>query len=139
MLVVLDTNILIAFSITNRPPITHLRDAWLTGELDIAVTETLIEEYTRVTLYKHLAKYFRGTERQERVSELYDFGVLIEIAEPYPKAPDPDDRYLFAMLEHPLVVALVTGDKALLGLGSFGGKPILSPAAFVQRVLDARG
>ncbi len=139
MLVVLDTNILIAFSITNRPPITHIRDAWLTGKLDIAVTETLIEEYTRVTGYKHLARYFEGAERQERISELYDFGVLIEIAEPYPDAPDLDDRYLFAMLEHPLVVALVTGDKALLGLESFGGKPILGPAAFVQRVLNAQG
>ena len=139
MLVVLDTNILIAFSITNRPPITHLRDAWLTGELDIAVTETLLEEYTRVTSYKHLAKYFAGVERQERITELYEFGILIEIAEPYPQAPDPDDSYLFAMLGHPLVAALVTGDKALLGLESFEGKPILSPAAFVQRVLGERG
>ena len=138
MLVILDTNILITFSISNRPPISHIRDAWLTGELDIAVTDTLIAEYTRVTGYKHLARFFVGTERQERVSELYDFGIPVEITQPYPQAPDPDDSYLFAMLGHPLVAALVTGDKALLRVGAFGGKPILSPAAFVEQYLEGR-
>lgn len=135
MLVIFDTNVLIAFAITNRPPIQHLKDAWLTGEIDVAISNVLIEEYTRVTAYKHLSKYFVGTERQARINDLIDLGIPVNITEPYPNAPDPDDNYLFAMLEHPQVIALVSGDKALLNITSFNSKPILSPAAFVEQYL----
>ncbi len=131
MLVILDTNILITFSITNHPPIKLIREAWLTGTIEIAITEELIAEYSRVTGYKHLTRYFKDNERQERIDELYDFAITIEINEPYPEAPDPEDNYLFAMLEHPQVECLVTGDKALLKLQSYSNKLILSPAAFV--------
>lgn len=132
MLVILDTNILITFSITNHAPIKLIREAWLTGKLEIAMTDELIAEYTRVTSYKHLAKYFQGDERQDRIDDFCEFGIPISISEPYPEAPDPGDKYLFAMLEHPQVACLVTGDKALLKLESYQGKPILSPAEFVQ-------
>ncbi len=107
----------------------------MAGEIDVAITDILMAEYTRVMGYKHLAKYFQGTERQDRIDDLYNLGILIDIVEPYPSAPDPDDRYLFAMLEHPLVTALVTGDKALLQLENHIAKPILSPVNFVKLYL----
>jgi len=131
MRVVLDNNILITFSISDNPPIKLIREAWLASKFELVICQELIAEYERVSAYKHLERYFIGNEREKRISDLYDFGSLIEISKPYPESPDPGDDYLFAMLAHPAVDLLVTGDKALLKEKSFDGKPIISAKDFV--------
>ncbi len=47
--------------------------------------------------------------------------------------PDPDDLPVLGTLAAAGADCLVTGDKALLELGSFAGHPILSPRQFLER------
>ena len=51
---------------------------------------------------------------------------------PHPDFRDPKDRYLLAMLRDSDADALVTGDKALLALSSYNGKPVLTPGEFMR-------
>ena len=53
------------------------------------------------------------------------------MTKPFPEFGDPKDRYLLAMLRDSDAEALVTGDKALLVLDDFEGRPIISPADFL--------
>lgn len=54
--------------------------------------------------------------------------------QPFPEFGDPKDRYLLAMLKGSDAEALVTGDGALLELGAFENKLILTPADFLIRL-----
>lgn len=53
---------------------------------------------------------------------------------PHPNFSDPKDRYLLAMLRDSDAELLVTGNKVLLAVEHFEGKPILLPAAFLAHL-----
>ena len=109
----------------------RLSQAWREDTFELLVCTDLLEEFTDVSQRPHLAPLFAG-EGLEFATDLLEAGLLVPLTFPYPDAPDPDDAYLFALLRDGEGSVLVTGDKALLALGTFEGKPIVNAAGFLD-------
>ena len=72
--------------------------------------------------------------REAFLEDVVAFGTFVEVAPPFPKAPDPEDDFLLAMLRDGEADTLVTGDRALLALERFEGQLILNPAGFAEKL-----
>ena len=135
MRVIFDTNVLISLSLGGGPTIKYLGEAWRSGELELLVTDVLLDEFAEVAARPHLVTRYGTPEAvSEFVRDLRSGGEWVAIAEPYPDAPDEGDRFLFALAREGHADALVTGDRALLELGRFEDTLILSPRAFAERL-----
>lgn len=139
MKVIFDTNVLISLSLGGGPTIQRIGVAWLTGELSLLVCEELLTEFEEVTNRPHLARRYKSADAVKGfIQDLREAGETVAVAEPYPDAPDEDDRFLFALARAGRADVLVTGDKVLLELGRFEDTLILSPRAFVDQLEAGR-
>ena len=122
---VLDTNVLVS-ALLFRSTASALFDAWRGERFRLAVSEPILDEYTRVLEYPK----FRLRERETTA-------IMRQLVLPYcdrfrtPDQPrlcsDPDDDKFIhcALAAH--AAALVSGDKAVLRLGPrCGGVAIIS-------------
>ena len=104
---------------------------WLSGDLEVLISEALLAELERALAYPKLRTRVSGDEAARFVSMLRRGAVLV----PDPPAParqpaDPQDLYLLALAEDHHAV-LVTGDRHVLELA--GRFPIRTP----RELLDA--
>lgn len=135
MKIILDTNVLISLSLGGGPTLQRIGAAWLAGEVQVIISEELLDEYAGVANRPHLLARFETADRvQEFVRDLRVAGELVSIHEPYPDAPDENDRFLFALARAGSAEVLVTGDRALLELRQFEETAILSPRDFIEKL-----
>lgn len=126
MRVFLDANVL-ASALATRGLCADLFEAVL-AEHDLLTCRAVLDELARI-----LTRKFRMPEELAQ-----SYGELIEnaaevIAEAFPittPIPDPDDLPILAASRAGEAECFVTGDKALLELGTVEGMPILSPRQF---------
>lgn len=134
MRVIFDTNVLVSFAMARGAIMDTLYAAWLAGAFELQVSDVLLKEFSEVIERPHLRRFFVA-ESLGLITDLIEGGQCLVITPPYPVAPDRKDSFLLAMLSHEEAEVLVTGDKGLLSLGHFEGKPIVNPAAFVREYL----
>jgi putative PIN family toxin of toxin-antitoxin system len=139
MRVVLDTNILVSgIAYPNGAPGKTV-SAWLAGQFDLVLSETLIEEFARVLRYPKLVKVMRRAHLSEQdLNEYLDmFRIKAVVVATHsvrvPVAPpDPKDVPILEAFYASGAEFLVTGDrKDLLSLGIPG---VLSAPEFVSRL-----
>jgi putative PIN family toxin of toxin-antitoxin system len=129
---VLDTNVFVS-SLLFRGPASAVHAAWTAGRFVPLVSRPVLEEYARVLAYAkfHLTENeIGGLLRSE----------LLRWAEPVTVTcrvdavgEDPaDDRFLELAVDGGADL-LVSGDRHLLGLGSWGRTPILTVRNFLDR------
>ena len=116
----------------------RLSRVWREGTFELLVCTDLLEEFADVSQRPHLAPLFAG-EGLEFAADLLGAGLIVSLTSPYPDAPDPDDAYLFALLRDGEGTLLVTGDKVLLALETFEGKPIVNAAGFLELFGESTG
>jgi putative PIN family toxin of toxin-antitoxin system len=128
--VVLDTNVLLA-AYGFGGVCLELTELCL-RQHDVALSEHILGEFQ-----KHLRDKFRISERQAMaISNRFRSGVVCVVPSPVsPEAfSDPTDLPVLGTLQAADADCLVTGDKGLLALGEFNGRPILSPRQFLDRL-----
>jgi putative PIN family toxin of toxin-antitoxin system len=137
MRIVLDTNVIVSGFLFGGPPTDVLLKA-SAGHVALFSSEPLLDEL-RDTLCKRKLKY-RLRETGYTADELfikYRFMVsvvsLVEFLE-IPKIRDPKDEVVLSTAYAANARIIVTGDKDLLTLHSFGGIRILTPAEFLALV-----
>ena len=136
--VVLDTNLLVSYLVTHRPPIATLLDEHLARE-DIALVTApaLLEELDRVLRYPRLQRYYTDAARTRFVALIAAVSEVVELPEPLPRiCRDPDDDLVIACAVVSQADAIVTGDQDLLALEQVGDIPIRTAAdliAFIER------
>jgi predicted nucleic acid-binding protein len=69
---------------------------------------------------------------------LRDFSFFCQDLPSGPIAPDPKDSYLFALAEATSAEFLVTGDKQLHSLKHHKSTRIVSPAAMIELLKEAK-
>lgn len=133
MRVVLDVNVLVSLAIGGRA-LAPLDAAWLSERFTLVTSSPLLGELADVLSRPSLQRYLTAEGAALVLQRVEVLGELGDPEEPYPEFTDPDDAYLLAMLRDLDADVLVTGDKALLELGDFLGKPIFTPAELVARL-----
>lgn len=131
---VFDTNVLVSYLLTHRPPLATLIDRHLRQEHFRLVTALeLLEELERVLGYARLQRYYTDAERQRFVALVMALSEVVSLPDAIPRiSRDPDDDKLIACAVAGEADVIVSGDRDLLSLERVGTIPILSPAQFLK-------
>ena len=133
---VLDTNLLISYLLTRRPPIATLIDEHLAQEcFGLLSAVVLLQELDRVSRYPKLQRYYAEDDRRRFVALIAALSEVIELPESVPRiCRDPDDDWVIACAVVGQADAIVSGDRDLLTLRQVGEIPILSAAQFLDHL-----
>ena len=133
MKVFLDTNVL-ASSLATRGLCAELFEAVLQSH-ELLVSPPVLKELERVLPTK------LGQSRQitaEFIDLLQVYATIVKGTNLVVSLPDPDDEPIVASALSGKAQVFVTGDKALLELGSVEGLPLVSPRQFWELLSDRR-
>jgi hypothetical protein len=135
--VVFDTNLLVSYLLTRRPPIATLIDRHLAREELVLVTaQELLNELDRVLSYPRLQRYYSEEERKRFVALVLALSEIVELPESIPRiCRDPDDDLIVACAVAGDADVIVSGDRDLLVLERVGDIPILTAAAFLDLLI----
>ena len=131
---VFDTNVLVSYLLTHRPPIATLIDVHLARENIVLVTATeLLDELHRVLRYPKLQRYTTEEERTRFIALLMAVSEVVELPETTPQIcrDADDDRFIVCAVVGDADV-IVSGDDDLLALEQVGDISILSPAKVLE-------
>jgi putative PIN family toxin of toxin-antitoxin system len=136
---VLDTNLLVSYLLTHRPPIATLLEEHLArGHFVLVSAVVLLQELERVLRYPRLQRYYTEEERRRYVALIAALSEVVELPQSVPRiCRDRDDDWVIACAVAGQADAIVSGDKDLLALGAAGKIPILSAAQFLA-LLEAQ-
>jgi putative PIN family toxin of toxin-antitoxin system len=136
MRAVFDTNILVSYLLTHRPPVATLIDVYVAREDVVMVTAPeLLEELDRVLRYPRLQRYYSEEERTRFVALLMALSEVVELPETIPQiCRDPDDDRVLACAVVGGADVIVSGDDDLLVLDRVSDISILSAAEFLTRM-----
>lgn len=137
MRVVLDANVLVSALLSRAGAPAQLVERWLGGELELVVSETLLDEVARTLASPKLADRVEPALAQHYLAMLRGLAELVaDPREPPPiRSEDPGDDYLVSLAAHERV-RLVTGDAHLLALR--GSIPVLTPRELLE-LIESRG
>jgi hypothetical protein len=135
---VLDTNLLVSYLLTHRPPIATLIDEHLAQEHFVLITgAVLLEELDRVLRYPRLQRYYSEETRTRYVALIAALSEIVDLPQSVPRiCRDPDDDWVIACAVIGEADVIVSGDRGLLALERVGEVPVVSAAQFLER-LDA--
>jgi uncharacterized protein len=126
--VTLDTNIYVsAFEFGGGP--MRLLQMGMDGDIEIAVSQPIIDETTRVLREKF---GWSDADLQDALLVMETCAIKVTPVESLTVVPDdPDDDKIVECAAAARSDYLVTGDKHLLKLGSYRGTRIIKPAEFL--------
>ena len=133
MKVFLDTNVL-ASALATRGLCAELFEAVLQSH-ELLISRPVLKELERVLPAK------LGQSKQittEFIDLLQVYATIVKGTNLAAPLPDPDDEAIVASALLGKAQVFVTGDKALLGLGSVEGLPVVSPRQFWELLSDRR-
>lgn len=131
--VVLDTNVLISGLCFGGRPAKVLEYA-LTGKIKLFTSAILISEFKAVMDAKFPGRQIAVVETLNELSQLWE--VIPDTALPHLRhvADDPTDDRVLECAVAAQADFIVSGDKHLLSLESFGKIPILAPGGFLTAI-----
>lgn len=114
----------------------QLLEALIESGIDLLLDERVLDEFRRIARDK------LGIDQALLARTEFFFqrhGLVVPAAQaPAPGVPDPDDAWILAAALNAGAHWFVTGDKALLGLGTLGEMAILSPRTVYERLISLR-
>lgn len=140
MRLVLDTNVVVSALLWGGQP-EKLIILAAEGEIELFSSPVLLDELAEVIARPHLAARLGG--KRQTVDEARGlYAALVQLVTPIqiPRvvADDPDDDHVIAAAIAANARLIVSGDRHLLGLGSYRGIPIDTPAQALTRILGQR-
>jgi len=132
MRIVLDANVLVAGLLSATSPPAWIVEAVLTGDLELALSMAIRQEYEEVLARPELR--FPKAEVETLLSVVDRFALWMAAVPPWPIAlPDPDDEPFIALAEATGSV-LVTGNLRHFPAGSRRGVEVLTPRELVEQL-----
>lgn len=137
---VLDTNVLVSGILgvehSSKPPAELFRRLQARG-FELVASGYILEELIRTLGNAYFSQRISPVEAAHAVSTIRQYAISVEFDLPVEAtATHPEDDLILAAVASAQVDYLVTGDRQLQALRSFGHADIVSPAAFVA-ILDA--
>jgi uncharacterized protein len=128
--VIFDTNVWISFLIGKR--LSIIKDYISNGQIQIIITDQLLQEIRDVTARPKLEKYFPNQRVEELIELLHIIATNIHIKPAHFISKDPKDNFLLDLIHFSAADYLVTGDKDLLALHPFMTAAILTASEFEE-------
>lgn len=131
---IIDTNVVVSGLLTSEEgaPTRRLVDGMLAGDFPFYLSIDLLAEYREVLLRPKIQTLHGLFD--EDIDALLEViaanGILREPTAARDESPDPNDQFLWNLLEALPRALLVTGDKALLDSGP--AKSVISPASYLR-------
>lgn len=134
MKIVLDTNVFVSGVFFGGPP-GQILEAWRDGEVDVVLSQEIIEEYVRVG--EELSARFPGVDLGPAL-DLVAASAILVVSRPLPEpvSQDPDDDKFLACAAAAAVEYVVSGDRDLLDVSPYEGVTVLRPRHFIDDVLS---
>lgn len=130
MRVVIDTNVFISSFFGGNP--RKVVDLWKSGTLTLCLSKEILEEYAEVLGRMGL----EGSPELKELLELFSGAPNILFTSKTPEVhavpDDPDDDKFIACALALGAEVIITGDKALEAVGSYGDIRISSPSRFLS-------
>ncbi len=122
--VVIDTNLWISFLLTKD--FTKLDTIIAVQKLTLIISQELIDELIEVTQRSKFRKYFPLDDVEELLIKIRTRGILINVTSIVTDCRDPKDNFLLSLSLDGKATHLITGDKDLLVLETFGITKIIT-------------
>lgn len=132
--VVLDTNLLVSYLLTQDKTITRIIDYWENGDIIVVVSPAIVEELAEVVQRPRLRQHMT-VDPQVIINLLLSDAIQTrgDLAFPGASRDPKDDKFLACAVEGEAAY-LVSGDEDLLSLKQFRDVLIVSPADFVRLI-----
>lgn len=134
--VVLDTNVVLSALIFNKGVTAQLRSAWQRGDFVPLVSTVTVQELMRVLAYPKFRLDLAS--QQELLADYLPYAHVVRVPETVPGLPDcrdPHDLPFLMLAATGKVDVLVTGDADLQVLDNAVRYAIMTPDAFLNRIL----
>lgn len=128
---VIDTNLWIAFLITNN--YKKLDEKIRRKAVTILFSLELIEEVISVAERPKFRRYFTKHDLKELVDLFDAYGEIVDVISKVDICRDPKDNFLLALAKDSKANYLITGDQDLLDLKKFAGTEIVSMADYLTK------
>jgi len=136
VIVVLDTNVLLSALFTPGRCEVLLDQCIAANDVTIIGSEYILEEFVRHAVGKFRVPEDRVAAAARALRQHLEFVPPVDV--PNDACPDPDDLPVLGTAVAGNANCLVTGDRQLLGIGSWRSIAIVSPRDFHERFLQNR-
>jgi putative PIN family toxin of toxin-antitoxin system len=127
--IIIDTNLWVSFLLTNE--YSKLDSLFADRHIKLLFSQELLGEVIEVSQRPKFKKYFSSEDLDELLIQIGHHTEFIEVKENVTICRDPKDNFLLALAQASKATHLITGDKDLLSLKSFGRTKILTIASFL--------
>lgn len=93
----------------------------------------MLGEFIEVAQRPKFKKYFSSADLDELLIQIGYHAIFVDIKENVNICRDPKDNFLLALAQTSKATHLITGDKDLLSLKSFGKTKIVTMAGFLTQ------
>lgn len=136
MRLVLDTNVLVSAIGWEEGPPREILVSLRENKHSLIISPDLLNELTRALRYPKLHRAITHPSLPSVLAWLHEPEHLVPPQERiHAIASEPDDNLVLEAAVAGKADVIVSGDRHLLGMGSFRGIPILSARAFVAKYL----
>lgn len=129
--IIIDTNIWVSFLLTNE--YAKLDSLFADEQVKLLFSQELLGEFIEVSQRPKFKKYFSSEDLDELLIQIVNYAEFVEVKENVTICRDPKDNFLLALAQTSKATHLITGDKDLLSLKSFGKTKIMTMAAFLAQ------
>ena len=136
--VVLDTNVLASGALVSDSPVTRVIDAWLCdARFVVLVSEEMLDELDRAFRKPYFTRRLGPALREAYLALIRSAAFVIDVhTRVRGVATHPEDDAILATAVDGEANYLVTGDRALLALGSYRDVRIIRARELVELIAD---
>jgi putative PIN family toxin of toxin-antitoxin system len=128
--IIIDTNLWISFLITKD--FTKLDEIVFSGKAVLVFSQELLEEFLEVARRPKFRRFFSSSDIEEILETIDEHAEFIQVSTKVEQCRDPKDNFLLSLSADGKVDYLITGDKDLLDLKTFGHTTILTITEFLK-------
>ena len=130
--VVIDTNLWISFLLTKD--YTRLDRILSDRLITLIFSEELLDEFIDVARRPKFKKYFSLPDLQQLLTQLREQADFVDVTSKVDVCRDPKDNFLLSLAMDGKATHLITGDRDLLDLNSFGLTQIVTLTNYLSDI-----
>jgi putative PIN family toxin of toxin-antitoxin system len=129
--IIIDTNLWISFLLTND--FSKLDEIFNNKTAILLFSQALLEEFLEVAQRPKFKKYFSLPDLERLLLQIKEDAEFIEVTSGIKLCRDPKDDFLLSLAKDGKATHLITGDKDLLDIISFGKTKITTITNYLSK------